>query len=141
MAKGSVRCSIEFRHPSTIIDKELLKTLGQSAASAISSRVQQGIGVGSRPMPQLTERYARVTHHGDRTRRLTLTGKMLLSARLGYERSAVTIEWMDPKAAWHQNKVHWIGLSRSNQEAVDWAVRFRWTPPWDKHLRTKKRSR
>ena len=141
MADGKVKVSIEFRHPATIIDRELLRVLGQSASKAISSRTQKGIGVGGRPMPQLTEYYARTVHRGDRTRRLTVTGKMLLSARLEYAKSSVTIEWTDPTAAWHQNKVHWIGLSRSDQEAVDWAVRFGWSPKWDKHLRRKVRSR
>jgi len=132
---------VTFRHPRTIVDKELKTMLGQEAAQKISHHTQKGLNANGYPMKQLGSKYASIAHGGDRTRRLTVTGKMLLSSRLRYARRSVSIIWLDPKAAWHQNKNEWIGLSDREKKSVSAIVRQAWRPKWDKNLKEKKRSR
>ena len=147
---GKATVSVTFHHPTTVIDAALLELLGQASAQAISSRTQKGVGAIPAPLgradpavnqPPLQARYARLHHGGDRTRRLVLTGKMLLSATLQYRRKAVWIVWTDPKAGWHNRKTPWIGLTERDRESVDWAVRHGWQPDFNKNLKDKTRKR
>jgi hypothetical protein len=134
-------CSVTFRHPKTIVDRALKTALGQESSQQISQHTQQGLDATGRPMKPLTPTYAAEHQGGDRTRRLTRTGRMLLSARLKYAHKAVMIVWSDPKAVWHQRSVNWIGLSEVEKDRVTDNVKRRWSPNWNANLKTKTRKR
>jgi len=140
MAKKAA-VEVTFQHPKSLIDRQLLEALAQESAQSISRHTQAGLNADGEQMRPLQMNYARDYHGGDRTRRLTRSGKMLLSARIRYKRREATIVWVSPYAAFHQRDVNWIGLNALEQKEVERKVQSRWQPQWNKNLRKKTRRR